>query len=236
MANFNESTVEYDAGGTPVKLSPNIIRRYLVSGRGNVSDSEIVMFLNLCRAQRLNPFLREAYLIKFSDDLPATIVVGKDVFTKRAAKRSDFAGMEAGVVVVTVDGEVINRPGSIVFKGETLVGAWARVYIKGYSVPIEDAVSMDEYFPKRQLKPSEPWARMPATMIRKVAVVHALREAFPEDLQGLYDASEMNVNTNLLETKPVEIGTAATEDLKQLTNESEEMMDDTKDDATDVDF
>ena len=35
------------------------------------------------------------------------------------------------------------------------------------------------------------WAVKPATMIRKVAKMQALREAFPEDLQGLYAAEEV---------------------------------------------
>ena len=35
---------------------------------------------------------------------------------------------------------------------------------------------------------------MPATMIRKVALVQALREAFPSELSGMYDQSEMGVD------------------------------------------
>ena len=40
-------------------------------------------------------------------------------------------------------------------------------------------------------------------MIRKVALVQALREAFPEDYQGLYDSSEMGVNEEVLPSRPV---------------------------------
>jgi hypothetical protein len=36
------------------------------------------------------------------------------------------------------------------------------------------------------------WAKIPATMIRKVALVQALREAFPSDLGGCYDSAEMD--------------------------------------------
>ena len=46
---------------------------------------------------------------------------------------------------------------------------------------------------KRDGTPSGQWAKMPGTMIRKVAMVHALREAFPEDFGGMYDSSEMGV-------------------------------------------
>lgn len=57
----NDKVVEFEVNGQTVKLSPAIIRNYLVNGNGNVSDQEVVMFLNLCKFNRLNPFLREAY-------------------------------------------------------------------------------------------------------------------------------------------------------------------------------
>ena len=80
----NTQIVEYESNGEMVKISPTMIKRYLVSGGGNVSDGEVMMFMSLCRYQHLNPFLREAYLIKYGSNDPATIVTGKDVFTKRA--------------------------------------------------------------------------------------------------------------------------------------------------------
>ena len=59
----NDKVVDFKCGEEVVRLSPNIIRKYLVNGNGAVTDQEIVMFLNLCRFQHLNPFLREAYLL-----------------------------------------------------------------------------------------------------------------------------------------------------------------------------
>jgi phage recombination protein Bet len=193
--------VEYKSGETTVQLSPQIIKNYLVSGGGNVSDQEVYMFLNLCHSQRLNPFLREAYLIKYGDR-PATMVVGKDVFTKRAAKNPNFAGYEAGIIIQNDKG-VEHRVGSLVLDGEKLVGGWAKVFLRDYAVPIEDTVSMTEYCQMKDGRPSGTWAKMPATMIRKVAICHALREAFPEDLQGLYDSSEMPVFESDMSQKPI---------------------------------
>ena len=49
---------------------------------------------------------------------------------------------------------------------------------------------------------------MPATMIRKTAMVQALREAFPETLGGLYIAEEQGVdetNSSIDLTKNAEI-------------------------------
>ena len=65
--------------------------------------------------------------------------------------------------------------------GDTLVGGWARVYRKNFKVPVEIFVSREEYDKKQST-----WNAMPATMIRKTALVNALREAFPEDLGNMY--------------------------------------------------
>ena len=189
----NGKVVEYKCGEEIVKLSPSIIRQYLVSGDGEVTDQEVVMFLNLCRFQHLNPFLREAYLIKFRNR-PATIVVGKDAIAKRAMRNPGFEGHQAGVVVQDEDGMVEYRNGALILQGETIVGGWAKVYVKGYQHPVESVVSFGEYAGlKNDGSMNQQWSRKPATMIRKVALVQAMREAFPEDLEGMYDSSEMGV-------------------------------------------
>lgn len=215
-AKFEDSMIEYESNGTSIKLSPNIIKKYLVNGNGNVSDQELVMFLNLCKAQHLNPFLREAYLIKYGSS-PATIVTGKEVFTKRARRNKDYAGYEAGVVVQREDDSVEYRVGTIVLTGEKLVGGWAKVHIKGYTVPLETTVAFSEYCTMKEGKPSSNWAAKPATMIRKVALVQALREAFPEDLQGMYSLEETDVAIPLDETPiPVPQTAEAQEDVDPL--------------------
>lgn len=197
---IEDKTVEYDVNGEKVKLSPNIIKNFLVSGGGNVTDQEVVMFLKLCQFQHLNPFLREAYLIKFGNS-PATMVTGKEVFTKRAKRNKDYLGQEAGVVVLKDDGSLENRIGTIVLDNEKLVGGWARVFINGYQVPIEISVAFDEYVGRKASgEINGQWEKKPATMIRKVALVQALREAFPEELSGLNSQEEMGIEQHLDET------------------------------------
>lgn len=184
--------VEYEANGEMIKLSFPIVRKYLVSGGGNVSDQEVMMFLTLCRYQHLNPFLREAYLIKYGSNDPATIVTGKDVFTKRADATPNYCGKQAGVIVLTEKGEVVEREGSFVLPKETLVGGWAKVFIKGHDTPEYAAVSLEEYIGKKKDGTvNSQWSKKPATMIRKVAIVQALREAFPDRFQGMYAKEEM---------------------------------------------
>ncbi len=38
----NTQIVEYESNGEIVKISPTMIKRYLVSGGGNVSDGEVI--------------------------------------------------------------------------------------------------------------------------------------------------------------------------------------------------
>ena len=205
-AEISDKAVEFKAGEEIVKLSPSIIKRYLVKGSGEVTDQEVVMFLNLCRFQHLNPFLREAYLIKYGNS-PATIVVGKDAITKRAMRNASFAGQQAGVVVQQVEtGNLEYRPGALVLEDEKLVGGWAKVFVKGYQEPIEAVVGLSEYVgTKKTGEVNEQWTKRPATMIRKVALMQALREAFPDDLAGMYDSSEMGVDLNESAMTPVDM-------------------------------
>ena len=180
-------------------LNAETVKNYLVSGNGNITDQETMMFIELCKAQKLNPFIREAYLIKFGNS-PANIVVGKDVFVKRAYRNPRFEGMKAGIVTIDKDGNMIEREGALKGINEKLIGGWCEVYVKDMKFPIKSTVSMEEYS-----KGQSTWKQMPCVMIRKCAMVTALREAFPEDLQGLYDASEMGIDTKLPEKEIVPV-------------------------------
>lgn len=187
--------VTYESNGEKVKLTPQMVKDYLVSGGGIVSDQEIIMFLSMCKFQHLNPFLREAYLIKYSDKNPATMVVGKDTFLKRARRQSDFKGLQAGIIVRTSDSELIEREGTCYDKStETIIGGWAKVFIDGYEQPFFASVSMDEYIGRKgNGEVNGQWSSKPATMIRKVALSQALREAFPEETLGLYEPEELGL-------------------------------------------
>ena len=183
MTNTNEIVKFTDERGQMVQFSAQDIRARLCP---NIDDKELALVLGLCKAQRLNPFNKDVYIIKYGNS-PASIVTSKEVFTRRANANPDFEGFDAGIVYINSQGEVCTREGSAVYKAanEQLVGGWCRVYVKGRR-PYYDEVTLEEYSTGKS-----GWAKMPATMIRKVALVHCLREAFPDDFQGLYAAEEM---------------------------------------------
>ena len=137
---MNELAVRYEVNGQEVVLTKDDVKKYLVSGNADkVTDKELKLFMELCKAQGLND-----------------------------------QGFE-------------KREGTFYLKGqENLVGGWASIYIKDWEVPFEHSVALAEFN-----KGTSTWKTMPAVMIRKVALVQALREAFPDDLQQLYSAEEM---------------------------------------------
>ena len=117
--------------------------------------------------------------------------------------------MKAGIVIIGKDGEMKYREGSLKAPGETLVGGWCEVYVSDMDYPIRSEVSMEEYS-----KGQSTWKQMPAVMIRKCAMVTALREAFPEDLAGCYDAAEMQNVPDKLPEKEVKVGYATSSQKK----------------------
>lgn len=177
-----------DMSGNELQLSTDMIKQYLCPN-SQISDAEAYMFLSLCRYQGLNPFLKEVYLVKYGGN-PASMIVGKETFTKRAQKNPKYKGSKAGVVVLTKDGKLENRVGEIILDGEELVGGWADVYVDGYIEPISATVNFRERCQYKDGKPASKWATSPGLMIRKCALVAALREAFPSELGGMYSAEE----------------------------------------------
>ena len=195
--------VEFSANGEKVKLSPAIVRNYLVNGNGQITDQEIVYFINLCKSQGLNPFIKDCYLIKYGNTLPAQMVVSKDVFLKRAERNSEFDGLDAGIIVINNEsGELTYRKGAFYLKDrEEVVGGWADVFRKNISHPTHIEVPVEEYAGRtKDGKLNSQWASKMATMIRKVAITQALRETFPNDFQSMYSEEEMNVDMKLDET------------------------------------
>ncbi|WP_203621861.1 phage recombination protein Bet [Apilactobacillus nanyangensis] len=180
MTNTKEvATINYEVNNEEVKLSPAMVRKYLVNGNGKVTDQEVVMFMQLCRYQKLNPFLKEAYLVKFGNQA-ASIITSKEAFMKRAENNKHYKGFKAGIVVARGE-EMKHLDGAIKMPKDELIGAWAEVYRDDRDEPSHVEISLEEFS-----KGQATWKQMPMNMIRKTALVNALREAFPENLGSLY--------------------------------------------------
>lgn len=200
----NQSVAIYTSEGKAVELTVPIIKRYICA---QATDAEAFMFMQICRTLNLNPFLKEAYCIKYGNEA-ATMVVGKDTYLKRAFKHPRYKGHKAGIIVLH-DRKVVTRPGSFYIpEVEKLVGGWAEVYLMAPDDKKFIEVAINEYIQFKNEKqqdgsykqvPNRFWREKPATMIRKVALSQALREAFPTEFAGTYTAEEIGIDSMTLE-------------------------------------
>ena len=188
--NNSLTKITYETSLGTVDLDFQTVKNYLVRGQSDkITDQEVILFMKTCQAQKLNPFAQgEAYLIKFGSD-PAQMVVGKDAYMRRAEENPAYRGHKSGIVVLRGE-QVIQKEGTCLYPGETLLGGWCRVHRTrngGSEEEVFKEVSLKEYD-----KGQANWKTKPCTMIEKVAVSQALRAAFPKDYEGMYVAEEVS--------------------------------------------
>lgn len=151
---------------TPAQLE--LIKSTVAKG---ASNDELKLFLYRCKHMGLDPLKPgQIHFIKYGNN-PGSIVIGREGFRSKAASTKKHVGTKVGIL----------RDES----GQC-IGAWAEVYRSDWTQPARDEVSLAEYNTGRAQ-----WAKMPETMIKKVAEVAALRMAFPDELGGLYSDDEM---------------------------------------------
>ena len=209
MSQNKEIMVRDMIGDTEVKLTPSIVQEYILgSNSGKITLPEFKFFCEMAKSRGLNPFTREIFAIKYGNS-PATIVVSKQAILKRATMHPKFNGLLSGIFVKTSDGKIEKRDGGILLDDELLVGSWCEVFRKDWDKPMYCSCSMNEI--KQEKNPS--WQKMPVTMAIKTATVRACRDAFPEDLGGLYEQDEIS--------KPIDNSGFTDEDIKEFDVDTE---------------
>lgn len=141
-----------------------------VVARGATPD-ELKLFLYRCKNMGLDPLKPGmVHFIKYGNN-PGTIVVGIDGFRSISERTGKKAGVKRGVVK----------------ENNKLIAAWCEVYRSDWKEPAREEVPFSEYNTGKG-----PWAKMPETMLKKVAEAAALRMAFPDALGGVYIHEEMD--------------------------------------------
>jgi phage recombination protein Bet len=159
-----------------------------------VTDAEAAVFLNICKAQGLDPFKREVYLIKFGNE-DAAIVTAKDTFLKRAERNRSYRGFKAGLILSSFGGTIQYREGTFYLDTDTILGGWCEVLRADRTAPIRNELTIKEYLRKKQSgEPTRPWKEMSGTMIRKAAICASHREAFPDECGHMYGAEELGLS------------------------------------------
>jgi len=170
------------------EISVRDVQRWL---HPNAPPNEVLKLLMVCRQAQVNPLLGEAHLVNHGSNW--SVIIDKSGYLRRAQAHPAYAGLEAGLIVQPWDfarkaptGDCREIDGAFLPPGHLVRGGWARVF-RGDRPdrPTYVSVSMDEYN-----KGQSSWKTIPCTMIRKVAIVQALRESGLIH-SGWYDPAEI---------------------------------------------
>ena len=151
------------------------------------TPEELKLFLYQAQLTGLNPLTRQLYCIHRNVKQGNTWVKKMTIQTsidgfRVIAERSGNYGGQSEPVFTEKDGQLVSCKVSV-FRFHNEVRYEAAVGVAYW----------DEYAPKNnEGKVTGMWAKMPHTMLSKVAEALALRKAYPQDLSGLYTGEEMN--------------------------------------------
>lgn len=156
-----------------------------------LSDSEFQFFVGLGKASRLNPFTREIWAVKYQENQPAQVFIGRDGYRKAAQAHPEYDFHQADAVYENDEYEVVNGVVHHKYKLSNrgkLVGAYCVAKRHKSSRPIYVFCELSEYSTGRSLWNTQ--TGKPATMIKKVAESQCLRACFQDLLGGTYAEEE----------------------------------------------
>ena len=157
---------------------------------------EKATFVHYCATNRLDPFRKQVYFIKYKADAPPAFVTSWEVVLDRANRHPQFDGFESGVVWRVQQGDSVTalrgKPCDFSEDAEhQIIGGWATIHRKDRKVPRDVEVPLSEMqatrwdSATRQRVPTRAWAEMKTTMCTKTPAARGLRQCFPDILQGL---------------------------------------------------
>ena len=177
---------------TPLEFTDDQRRMIRDSFANGASDGEFAVLMEIAKARRLNPLLRQVHFVSRWDTSKGREVWATQVSIDGLRAIAERTGLYAG----QDKPEFTERPDG------SIVSCEVRVYRKDWPRPAVGVAYWSEYVQTRKDKasgklfPTSFWQRMPHTMLAKCAEALALRKAFPEDMSGLYTADEMGQAEN----------------------------------------
>lgn len=152
------------------------------------TDDELKLFIYQAKRTGLDPLARQIYAIhRITKDANGnwiermTIQTSIDGFRVIAERSGDYGGQDEPIFAKDDNGELYCKVTVYRFRGDTR-----------YPAAVGVAFWKEYVQTNKEGKTSGLWAKMPHTMLSKVAEALALRKAYPQDLSGIYTMEEMN--------------------------------------------
>ena len=181
-------------------LSRDAIQLLKDSIAKGATDLQLSLFLAVCNRRQLDPFKNQIYAVMYKDDsgnetlVPTVSVNGLLTIAARGGRYQGHGQYEW----MDDDGnwtQVWIKPGPP-------AAARVAVFGEGLHEPVVGIVHYHEMVKTKNVEvevngkkekrtvPFKMWATMPARMLAKCALAQALREAFPNDCEGIYITEE----------------------------------------------
>ena len=174
MENKSLTVVNYDDSKTLAIIKESVAK--------DATPAEFNYFLAYCKHTGLNPLKHEIWFIKTNRGVQ--VMTGINGYMAIANSNPQFDGIETEFAKDA--------------QGK-LESCTCRVWRKDRSRPHQETVYFNEYN-----QGSGNWITKPHTMLAKVAKAHALREAFTQELGGMYIEDEYKPNEEIESTPVVE--------------------------------
>ena len=157
-----------------------MIRDSFASG---ASPQEFAVLMEVAKARRLNPLLRQIYFVKRWDSQKHCEVWSTQISIDGLRAVAERTGK--------YDGQ--DEPEYTYVQGGTALECCkVKVYRKDWARPVVGVAYFKEYAQtKKDGSLTQFWATKPHVMLAKCAEALGIRKAFPEDTGGLYVAEEM---------------------------------------------
>jgi phage recombination protein Bet len=191
MYNLQKHEVSYEVAGQKINLDIETVRSFIAVG-SNITNNEIIFFMEACKYQGMNPFTKDMYLVKFNDTVQ--MMTSINVMTQRLNEYDRLEGWNSGIIVINQETQKEEYKKGTFFnkKTEELVGAWFEAHMKGWKTSFMETINLDDYLKFNKFgKPQSQWASMPAVMIEKCAVAFGIRRILPGEFKGVYTADEI---------------------------------------------
>ena len=147
------------------------------------NEQEFAVLLEIARARRLNPILRQIYFVQRWNGERGRMVWEAQVSIDGLRAQAQRTGL--------YDGQ--DEPEFETAESGLPALARVRVYRKDWSRPAVGVARWEEYAQtKKDGSLTRAWSSMPFVMLGKCAEALAIRKAFPEDTSGLYTPEEMS--------------------------------------------